>query len=119
MAKLFIAANRAIGGVTEAESTALISEQAMKKRLPDERSDTCFARFYPAPQNVELRRAHQITKSYPQLLDLEPTFVSGADATDVNSDSSKAYEQLQTMANALRTRSPELTVAQAFARVCV
>lgn len=103
--------------ITEHELTKLIDDEAQKTRTAGERPETAFARFYSAPENVELRKAVQVAKSFPPLLDLQPTQVGGADATDVNNDSSKAYEQLTTMADELRRRSPTLTAAKAFSLV--
>jgi hypothetical protein len=62
-----------------------------------------------------LRKAVQVAKNFPRLLNLEPTKVGGSDATDVN-DASKAYG-LTAVAEELRRRAPTLTVSQAFARV--
>ena len=72
---------------------------------------------FPAPENVELRKAHAIVKTYPNLLDVEPTQVGGSDALDINNDSSEAYQKLVDMAAEQRRRSPELSDAQAFSRV--
>ena len=66
---------------------------------------------------LRARKAIQIAKSTPApLMSVEPVQVGGADALDVN-DASKAYKQLQKMAEEQRRRSPELSDAQAFARV--
>jgi hypothetical protein len=48
-----------------------------------------------------------------------PSVVGGRDATDIDADQSKAYEQLQALAAEMRRRSPELRLSsqQAFARV--
>jgi hypothetical protein len=67
-------------------------------------------------------KAIQIAKSTPvdksaaaPLMDMKPVFVeTGSSASD---DSAKAYAQLTEMANAMRAKSPALTVAQCFARV--
>jgi len=56
-------------------------------------------------------------KSYPNLLNIEPTMVGGSEAFDVNNDSSEAYQKLVDMAEEQRRRTPTLTAAQAFARV--
>jgi hypothetical protein len=42
---------------------------------------------FTAPENVELRKTHAIVKSYPDLMNFEPTQVGGNDALDVNNDS--------------------------------
>jgi hypothetical protein len=113
MAKLFVAANKAFGGVTEAEFTKLIDDEAQKTRMAGERPASAFARYYSAPENLELRKAIQITKN----VSLEPVQVGGADAMDVDTDRSKAMLQLQALAEQQRQRSPTLTPAQAFERV--
>jgi hypothetical protein len=100
--------------VTEHEFTAMLTEHARLNKRAGESDASAFSRIFSS--DLEIRKAHAITKNFPQLLDLQPTQVGGKDATDVNNDSSKAYEQLQTMAEELRRRSPTLTVAQAFAR---
>lgn len=118
MAKLFVAAGKSIGNVTEHEFTKLMFDEAQKTRQPNERPNQAFANFYSAPENVELRKAIQICKSVPSsapLMAFEPTQVGGADVS-VN-DSAKALAQLNDMAEAMRAKSPELTVAQAFARI--
>jgi hypothetical protein len=102
-------------GITEHELTELIDKEAQTTRKAGERPEAAFARFYSAPENVELRKAIQIAKSFPRLLDLEPTQVGGRDATGVN-DASEAYDKLTAMADELRRRTPELSPSQAFAR---
>lgn len=54
---------------------------------------------------------------YPRVADTTPRVVSGADATDVNSDRSAATEQLNELAEKQRTISPFLSFAQCFSRV--
>jgi hypothetical protein len=103
-------------GITEHELTALIDIEAQKTRKSGERPASCFARFYSAPENVELRKAIAVAKNAP-LMSIEPVQVGGKDATDVNTDQSKAMKQLQALAEEQRRRSPELSVHQAFARV--
>jgi hypothetical protein len=118
MAKLFVAANKSIGNVTEHEFTKLMHDEAQKTRQANERPDQAFARFYSSPESLELRKAIQICKSVPSsapLMSFEPTQVGGADVS-VN-DSAKAYAQLTDMAEAMRAKSPDLTIAQCFARV--
>lgn len=109
-------------GISEHELSALAFEEAKKHALPGERPNTAFARWYSEPAQLDLRKAIQIAKStpvdkaYPQLMDMKPVTVeTGSSATA--DDSAEAYAQLQTMANAMRARSPELTIAQCFARV--
>jgi hypothetical protein len=61
-----------------------------------------------------VRKAHALTKS---LMPIEPVYVGGRDAADVNTDNSKAYQQMVALADEMRRRSPELSPARAFARV--
>jgi hypothetical protein len=49
-----------------------------------------------------------------RLMSFAPTQVGGA---NVNVDSDAAYQQLITLAEAMRAKSPDLSVAQCFARI--
>ncbi len=90
----------------------------MKSALPAEKANTAFARYYSAPESLELRKAIQICKSVPApLLDVQPVQTGGAAATNSDEDRSKAMLQLTAMAAELVRRSPTLSDAQAFARV--
>ena len=62
LAKHLVADNDA-HGITEAELTSLIFEEAKKHMLPGERPNSAFARFYSAPENLELRKAIAIAKN--------------------------------------------------------
>lgn len=107
-------------GITEHEFTALVAEDAKRSKRAGESDDAAFARVFGAegPDGVVLRKAHAVVKaaSFPQMMDIVPTQVGGADATDVD-DATKAYEQVVALAAEMRAKSPELTTAQAFARV--
>jgi hypothetical protein len=103
---------------TEAEFTKLMEAEAMKSALPAEKANTAFARYYSAPESLELRKAIQICKSVPApLFDVQPVQTGGAAATNSDEDRSKAMLQLTAMAAELVRRSPTLSDAQAFARV--
>jgi hypothetical protein len=115
IAKMIVMENTS-HGITESELTQLASEEFAKQALPGERPNTTFSGLYNAAENVELRKAFQIAKNAP-LMTLQPVQVGGADATDVNTDKSKAYQQLVDLAEEQRRRSPELSSSQAFARV--
>ena len=91
-------------------------EEAQKTRRQGESPDQAFARFYSAPENLELRKAIQIVKSVP-MMDTTPVQVGGSEALDVNNDSAKAMTQLRDLADAQRLRVPTLIPEQAFARV--
>jgi hypothetical protein len=100
-------------GITEAELTKLIDDEAQKTRKAGERPNAAFARFYDAPENVDLRKAVQIAKR--ALMDVTPVMVGG-DAVDVN-DVAEALRQLQALAEQQRARAPWQSKEQAFAAV--
>jgi hypothetical protein len=120
-------------GISEIEFTKMVSDEAQLHKLAGESSEKAFSRYFE--NNIDIRKAWQITKSTPvqtvdymsikpvngprnpDYMSIEPTMVGGEDAMDVNTDKSKAYDKLVAMADEQRRRSPELTVAQAFARV--
>jgi hypothetical protein len=64
MAKLFLAEGKPLGGVTEAEFTKLIDDEAQKQRQPGERPGSAFNRYFTDPANVELRKAHALTRGF-------------------------------------------------------
>ena len=116
LAGLLVTENKS-HGITEAELTSLIFEEAKKHMQPGERPNSAFARYYSAPEKIELRKAIAVAKNTPApLMSVEPVQVGGNDALDVN-DASKAYQQLVDLAAEQVRRSPTLTDAQAFARV--
>ena len=108
---------RGTTAVTENLFTELLMEHAKLNKIARESDGAAFSRIFCAPENVELRRAHAICRNtLAPRMSLEPVQVGGADATDVN-DAKKAYDQLTALAEEQRKRSPELSPAQAFARV--
>ncbi len=50
--------------ISEAEFTALVTEEA-RKLYPDARPDTAFSKFFSDPQNDTVRRAHQMIGQHP------------------------------------------------------
>jgi hypothetical protein len=123
LAKMLVMENDA-NGISEHELTSLAFEEAKKHALPGERPNSTFARWYSEPDQLPLRKAIQIAKNTlvsksaaAPLMVFEPTQVGGDDALDTNTDKSKAYAQLVAMAEAMRAKSPTLTIAQCFARV--
>ncbi|WP_029084785.1 hypothetical protein [Bradyrhizobium sp. th.b2] len=64
MAKLFIANGESLGGVTEAEFTKLIDAEAQATRKTGERPAPAFDRFFNDPTNLELRKAHRLTRGF-------------------------------------------------------
>jgi len=97
-------------GISEAELVELISNH---DRQPNESAAKCFSRHYEAQDEngLALRKAVAIAKD--MMMSIEPVFVGGEDACDVN-DASKAYNQLMQMAEEQRARAPWKTVAQLF-----
>ena len=100
-------------GLTEHELIELAGEEFAKQALPGERPNTTFARLYNAPENLELRKAIQLTKStLAQVVQkVEPT-----DTPVTAADSADAYQKLEKIAAELRTTSPQLSSHQAFAK---
>jgi hypothetical protein len=56
MAKIFVDDNDA-HGISEAELTTLAFTQAQKSAKPSERANSCFARWYAEPEQLEIRKA--------------------------------------------------------------
>jgi hypothetical protein len=104
-------------GVDEATFTAMLNVDAERFRRTGESVAQSFSRMFSddSAEGRTLREAYALTKV--ATLDVEPTFVGGADARDVNNDRSRAFQRLTSMAEELRRRSPTLSSAQAFARV--
>jgi hypothetical protein len=94
--------------LTEAEFTKLATEAALRA-YPGERPDQAFAKYFEGHEVV--RRAHAIVKG---VLIIKPVSIGDEGNDD---DDENALEQLQTLAEAQRARSPELTKAQAFSKV--
>jgi hypothetical protein len=99
-------------GISEAELTKLIDDEAQKTRKAGQRPNAAFESFYNAPENIDLRKAIAITKG-ARPMDIQPVQVGGE---DVSVDSSKAYDQLVALAEEQRRRSPWLSAAQSFRR---
>ena len=103
--------------LTEHEFTTLLQEHAKLHKAAGESDGAAFSRIFSAPESIDIRRAHAITKNTPApMMSIDPVQVGGKDATDVN-DARKAYDQLTALAEEQRRRSPGLSSAQAFARV--
>jgi hypothetical protein len=102
------------GSLDEHTFTKLITEHAQREH-PDMTPEAAFAKVFTAqtPDGALLRKAHAVTKD---LMSLEPVFVGGEDARDVNG-AQKAYEQLMNMAEEQRARAPWKTVAQLFSEL--
>jgi hypothetical protein len=94
-------------GISEFEFTTLMMEEATRKGLS-------FEKCFTAPENLDIRKAHQLTKA--TRVDVQPVTVE-IGSTVTEDDSRAAYEALQAMAEKLRASAPYLSVSQAFARV--
>jgi hypothetical protein len=94
-------------GLTEHEFTTLMMDEATRK-------GQTFTQYFTAPENIDIRRAHQLTKS--SLVEVQPVSVA-VGFSDNNTDWQEAYAQLQQLAEELRASAPYLSVEQAFARV--
>jgi hypothetical protein len=101
--------------LTEHEFTSCLQEHAALNKLAGESDGAAFSRIFSAPESVDIRRAHQISKSTlaPRMsIELvQPTAATVSDA-----DSAKAYAELQKRAALLRAAAPQLSEAQAFAK---
>jgi hypothetical protein len=104
-------------GMGEMEFFRLMQQEASTTKRDGETDAAAFDRFFTAPGNVALRKAHAITKSAPSLMSVQPTQVGGADAVDVDTDRSAAMLQLQKLAEDQRRLAPTLSIEQAFAMV--
>jgi hypothetical protein len=102
-------------GITESELCKLVDDEAQKYRKAGERPNTCFERFYNAPENLDLRKAIAVCKGTRLPLTIEPRMVGG-EAIDVN-DVEAALKQLRALAELQRARAPWQSEAQAFAAV--
>jgi hypothetical protein len=105
MAKILVSDNDS-HGLSEEEYTAIVTEDA-QKRFPDKRSDSAFDKVFsdPGPDGVLLRKAHAVVKF--------DAMNGGNDRTE----SDKALDDLTVKADEYRKAHPELSQAQAFAKV--
>jgi hypothetical protein len=123
--KYILESEDAASAFSEQEFTDILMQEARHHQKPDETIGSAFSRMFSAPtaEGLLLRKAHAKVKeaNYPPLSvgkahTPPPTQVGGREATDIN-DGSVAYGKLTAMAEQLHALSPELTFAQAFARV--
>lgn len=107
-----------IPGFSEHEFTGMVHKQAQAERRAGETADQAFARYFSADtdEGRTIRKAHQMTKRFPDTMPTAAVQVGGETAFNVN-DPKDALAQLYKLAAALRAASPELTIAQAFSRV--
>jgi hypothetical protein len=93
----------------EEEFTAVITAHA-QKMYPNDRADVAFSKVFSSDETI--RRAYQIVKALPPVLDFQPMVVSGATTfEDALADRSEAYDAIVEMARKLRERVPEMTEA--------
>jgi hypothetical protein len=125
VAKLINADNDA-HGITEAELVDLIGKHDPKA---GESAAQTFARNYEA--NIELRKAVQLTKAFPNMAVVTPRVVGGADAfpstarsdgsspshAEGNLDATPALEELNRLVEEQRKLAPFKSTAQLFAAV--
>ena len=126
--------------VSEAEFTALVTEQA-KRDHPGLRPDAAFAKFFSAPENADIRKAHGLINAHPDhrydymkvgassgpMVSLTPVFTGGEEGSrtrsstddpptgDIGNVGSDAYSQLVALCNA-QLKARGLSSAH-FARV--
>ena len=121
IAKVILDDDRFAKKITEEEFVAMLTEEAKAYQKTGESEAQAFSKMFSAqtPEGLMLRKAHAAVKqaNFPSVVTVAPTQVGGKDATDTNTDNSKAYGQLVAMAERLRTFAPELTLEQAFERV--
>jgi hypothetical protein len=101
-------------GVTEFEFTEMMKAEAARRGVP-------FEKYFCDPANIDIRRAHQLTKNVPVAKDslLRPVMVEPVSVetgrTDTESDAEEAYAQLMQMAEELAASGKYQSVASAFA----
>jgi hypothetical protein len=96
-------------GLTEAEFVELATEDAVKK-FPDKTPDAAFSQMFTdnGADGLAIRRAHRVVRA-------EQLGTAHAKAADRGSKS--AYAELMHKAREYRATHPELSEAQAFAKV--
>ena len=97
--------------LSEHDFSAMLMEHAKLNKAAGESDAAAFSRIFSAPESIDIRRAHAITKNTTAT---EPVLVVYNAVSDA--DQSDAYQKLEKMAGELRQRSPGLSEAQAFAK---
>jgi hypothetical protein len=105
---------------TEAELVEAVGKIAVE-RFPQLSEAQAFSRVYTAGTDEArvLQHALSVAKA-AEFSMVQPTMVGGPDAmheANDSTESSEAYAQLEAMAQKMRMASPELSAAQAFAKV--
>ena len=77
--------------ITEHEFTQMMAAEATRKGLS-------FEKYFTAPENLDIRKAHQLTKAtLLKPVEVQPVTVETG-RTNVESDAQAAYDQLMSMA---------------------
>jgi hypothetical protein len=93
--------------ITEHEFTAMMLAEATRKGLS-------FEKYFTAPENIDIRKAHQLTKATLMVpVEVQPVSVETR-RTDTESDAKAAYDQLMEMAEELAASGEYRSVASAF-----
>jgi hypothetical protein len=101
-------------GISEFEFTKMLTGHAELNRRTGESIPAAFSRIFTDPENVELRKAYQITKGF-NTMETTPTSVE-VGSIAVADDSKAAYDALMKMAEAQHRLAPTLTIQQLFSR---
>lgn len=122
LAKMLVDSPSYGGKVTEAEFTALCTEQA-RKAFPSDKPDVAFSKYFAAPENAVIRSAHRIVATTDQfsymkgealeamaMVSLQPVYTGGE-----GDFSASAYDQLVALTHEQMKR--ENLGAKEFARV--
>jgi hypothetical protein len=83
-------------GISEHQFTSIVQGHAKLAKRANESDVAAFARIFTDPANVELRKAHALTKS-PNMMSVTPTSVETG-STLVTDDSAEAVRLLNEMA---------------------
>jgi hypothetical protein len=103
-------------GVTEHEFTKMLADHAALNKRTEDSNAQAFSRVFTDPGNVEIRRAHALTKSFPNMMSVEPVSTE-VGKTSVSDDSYKVAEQLKALVEEQRARAPTLTISELYDRV--
>jgi hypothetical protein len=83
--------------VSEHTFSQIVMGHARLNKRANESDAAAFARIFSAPENIELRKAHAITKSFPNMMDTTPVTVETG-STLVSDDSAEAVRLLNELA---------------------
>ena len=113
IAKALLAKGHAMG-ISEREYTELMNAEATRK-------GQSFEAYFTDPANIDIRKAHQLTKStlvakdsLMRAVEVQPVSVETG-RTDTKTDAKAAYAELMSMAEELAASGEYRSVASAFA----